>query len=149
MRSGHDHLVCVEVPVDAARVWLRRSRPEAVAGVQQPLDAHFPPRLRARHGRQTLVQDAHLVGHRVATLGRYAGPVEFVRRLGDPAYEVLAARRRQKVGCDLAPHFALQPHPELWHDPYRLGYGDAVRAVGPEARVPERAEEPVAGLAGP
>ena len=91
-----------------------------------------PLRLRARHGWQTFVQDAQLVVHGVATLGQHAGPVEFVRRLGDPAYEVLAARRRQKVGRDLTLHFALQPHPELWHDPYRLGYRDAVPLSAPK-----------------
>src|SRR4029453_1453913 len=61
-RSGHDHLVCIEVPVDTAGFWLQSSCSEAVAGVQQPLDASRPLRLRARQGWQTFVQDAHVVG---------------------------------------------------------------------------------------
>ena len=51
-----------------------------------------PLRLRARHGRQTLVQDAQLVGHRVAALGGHARPVDLVRGLRDPAREILTAR---------------------------------------------------------
>src|SRR5215218_6666489 len=144
---AHDHLVRVEVPVDAARFQLRCPGAEPIARLQHPPDAPLPPWLPAGHFRQPILQDAYLVGHRVTAFGRHACPVDFVRCLRDSTRERLTVRPRYEIRRRPARHFALKPHSELRDRAHRLRHADAVRGFRLEAGLPERLQDPVAGLA--
>src|SRR5438094_272799 len=64
----HDYLVRVEIAVNSARLRLRRPGTQAVAGIEEPLDARSPARMRLDRHRQAIVQAAQLVNHGVARL---------------------------------------------------------------------------------
>src|SRR5438552_1906692 len=145
----HDHLVGVEVPVDAARLRLPRRCPQAVGGAEESCDASRPGRPRRRDGGKVRLQDFQFVGHRVALCGRDPCSVDLAGYLRDLPGQRDTATRRQELGRSTAGNFALEPHLELRDGADWLRNRDPIRAVGLKPGIPKRVEKPMAALAVP
>src|SRR5439155_2096826 len=120
-----------------------------VGSVEKPRDSSPPKRSRGSHGRETCLQDVQLVSHSVTALCWHPRPMELARRFRDLPGQPDTCRRRQEIGRRTAGDLALQPHLELRHRADRLGHRNPVLAIQSEPGVPQRTEEPVAGLAEP
>src|SRR2546428_6737318 len=81
VRAVDDHLIGVEVAVDAGGRGARRRRGEPLAAGEKRAEAPGVSRLRGCHARQTLAQDPQLVFHRVALGRRDANAMDLVRGL--------------------------------------------------------------------
>src|SRR5437773_11100219 len=145
----HDHLVGVEVPVDAARLRLPRRCPQAVGGAEESCNASRPGRPRRRDGGKVRLQDFQFVGHRVALWGRDPCSVDLAGCLRDLPGQRDTATRRQELGRSTAGNFALEPHLELRDGADWLRNRDPIRTVGLKPGIPKRVEKPIAALAVP